>query len=139
MTLLQMIDAQARADAKIDPETPWGSLSWDEKQRYLQRQAELIVANQSALPENAVTVAQNVLASGPQPAPESLGIGEATGIFFGELANQAQEINPLSDRNRGSLAWWLMLTLTLGVIVYLAGVSGLAKDTISSAKDAAGK
>lgn len=137
MTPLQILVAQARLDSKY-PET--GQPTWDESQRYMTRLAELILANPTGIPENSILVARRFLAAGPQPAPDpSLSIGEATSIFFGEMANQAQEINPLSDRNRGSLAWWLMLTIAIGAIVYLAGISGLAKDVISSAKDASGK
>ena len=58
--------------------------------------------------------------------PASSSIGEKIGIFADEFANQAQEINPLSERNRGKTALMIWGVLLLGAFVYF---SALAKRT----------
>lgn len=120
---------QAKADTGIDPSKAWADLTWDEQQRYQQRLAELTAAHASELPAQFGQTAQAILAKGPQPAPEPYSIGEAIGDFGSEFANQAQQINPLSSLNRGTLAWWMMILGGLALVVFIFVKSGGVKES----------
>ena len=66
--------------------------------------------------------------------PDTYSLSDAAGDFADEMANQAEEINPLSERNRGSLSWYLMLLGFVAVALYFAGRSGLAKQVMEARK-----
>jgi hypothetical protein len=57
-------------------------------------------------------------------APESYGLGEIATDFFGEMGNQAQQINPLSSVNRTAFAVVLGAALVLGAGAYFFAKGG---------------
>lgn len=67
-------------------------------------------------PEGAALVER--ITRTPAQALEDYGLLDKVEDFFLEIENQAQEINPLSDRNRGTFA----MVIVLAVLVYV-GVS----------------
>ena len=50
--------------------------------------------------------------------PASSSLGEKIGIFTEEFVNQAEEINPLSEKNRGKTALMIWGVLLVGAFVY---------------------
>lgn len=111
-----------------------GSLSDADKLAVYNATAAYVLANQSAFTLAQVSLASSYLARGGNGGVETYGVGDAAGDFIDEMANQAEEINPLSERNRGSLSWYLMLLGFVAVALYFAGRSGLAKQVMEARK-----
>lgn len=111
--------SQAKEDVGLDPAKPFAQMTWDEQQRYKQRLAQLTLAHSSELSPDQVGTARSVLDRGVQPQPVGLSIGDAVSIFGDEFVNQAEELNPLSERNRGTLAKFLMVLIGVGFIAWL--------------------
>lgn len=102
-------------------------MTWDEQQRYQVRLAELTLSNPSghAFTASQLDLARKVVGRGELAAPEPYSFGDALSDFGAEFANQAEELNPLSDRNRGTLAWWMMLLGLVAVAGYFATLGGV--------------
>lgn len=75
------------------------------------------------------TAAQVSLANsgaGYTEAPDANGLGSDIATFFGEVGNQAadlnQTLNPFSERNRG----YVLAAVAVGLVLYFAGPSIIA-------------
>jgi hypothetical protein len=111
-----------------------GSLSDADKLAIYNGTAAYVLAHQADFTLSQVSLATSYLTRGGNGGVETYGVTDAASDFVLEMANQAEEINPLSERNRGSLSWYLMLLGFVAVALYFAGRSGLAKQVMEARK-----
>ena len=93
------------------------SWTYAERTAYNKARAARIQANPTAYSPESLTTAEAVARANYAPL-ESLGVGEAAGIFVGEVVSQAESLNPLSERNRGGLAMAIVSGLIVAAIAY---------------------
>ena len=133
MKTLDNARAQAAANLGLDLEGTKGSnLNQKDFFRLEDAMVDVVLEDSGSYPENIVTWAENKKAGafyGTPPASTS--ISEKVGIFAGEFANQAQELNPLSEKNRSKTALAIWGVLLFGAFVYFYS---LAKRTAPSAR-----
>ena len=95
-------------------------IPYEMSESYVTALARIIVSNPDRFDEQTVANAVKELGDADNPKLETLGAGEAAGIFVGEAANQFQDINPLSEKNRGRTANILIGAILLAAAVFSA-------------------
>jgi hypothetical protein len=120
MKTLDDARAQAAENLGLDLKGTKGSaLSQADFFRLEDEMARVILDSTLAYSEAVVTWATNkVNGSFYGKPPEKQSITDAIGIFTDEFANQAQEMNPLSEKNRGKTALAIWGLLLFGAFVY---------------------
>jgi hypothetical protein len=120
-------DARAQAAENLGLNlkgTKGSALSQADFFRLEDEMARVILDSTLAYSEAVVTWATNkVNGSFYGKPPEKQSITDAIGIFTDELANQAQDINPLSEKNRGKTALGLWGIILVGAAVFFAVVA----------------
>ncbi len=95
------------------------SWTYDERAAYLEAFAAIIQAAPDRFGAAQRAVADKLAASG-MPGLEDYTLAEKVGDFFAEVGEQAEAINPLSERNRGTAGNMLFLAVLVGVGIYAA-------------------
>lgn len=125
MKTLDNARAQAAANLGLDLEGTKGSnLNQKDFFRLEDAMVDVVLTDSGSYPENIVTWAENRKAGtfyGTPPASTS--ISEKVGIFAGEFANQAQELNPLSEKNRSKTALVIWGVILLGAFVFFSALA----------------
>lgn len=99
-------------------------LSLADRVELTNRMRAYIRENPAEFPAAVVTVAHS--GTGATSAPDSYGITAAAADFFGEISDQAadlnQTLNPFSERNRG----YVLAAVAVGLVLYFAGPAIIA-------------
>lgn len=113
--------ARVRASLGLDKKLP-SAWSYAERTAYNKALAAAILADTSRSDGGApsvqdVATAERVVTQNYEPL-QSYGLGAMASDFSAELVNQAEQINPLSEQNRGRLATVLSMVLAVAALAY---------------------
>lgn len=103
------------------PQNAW---TYEERNAYLQASATYTIDRPAQFSSQDVATARTALHLTETAGPlESLSLADKISIFGDEMMNQAQQINPLSERNRGTLANTLIAAVLIGAAAYFAVIA----------------
>jgi hypothetical protein len=124
--------ARARAALGLSgiPPADW---TYDQRTAYNKAVAAAILADSAGATAQDLATAQRVSAKDYSPL-ERYAFGDQVGDFFGEVVNQAEEINPLSERNRSTSRLVIIGAILLAAVAYFGVLAGRSRAVIAAAK-----
>jgi hypothetical protein len=126
--------AQNLAATRIGWEGSTKDIPYELSESYVTALARIILTNPERFDALTVKNASDELADADNPRLEKQTLGESVKIFGGEFANQAERINPLSQRNWGGTRLVIIGAILLAAVVYFGGLASRSRAVLTADK-----
>ena len=125
-------NARVRASLGL-ADIPPSAWTYEQRIAYNKALASAVLSDSANATPQDLNTARNVAAKEYTPI-ESYGLGDAAGDFTAEFANQAERINPLSQRNWGGTRLVIIGAILLAAVVYFGGLASRSRAVLTADK-----
>ena len=125
-------NARVRASLGL-ADIPPSAWTYEQRIAYNKALASAVLSDSANATPQDIKTARNIAAKEYTPI-ESYGLGDAAGDFTAEFVNQAERLNPLSERNWGGTRLVIIGAILLAAVVYFGGLASKSRAVLTADK-----